>query len=128
MAAMKYLAMRQVYEYLKDDEGKVICFDVPNPYEHYAGAPKTIKRPKSVLVKGKFSAFGANGKVVSLYDSPGKAARYCGKDGYVAELDPADCRKYTATVEEQFAHCEARMLFWGIEADRLKKEMLLINA
>lgn len=65
MSGKKYLAMCQVYEYEKDAEGKV---------------------------DGKFQAFGAHGKVVSLYDSPGKAARYCGKDGYVAEMDPADCR------------------------------------
>jgi len=129
----KYLAMRQVYDYEKDADGKIIYYEQPNPYYREGaypqgnGAPKTISRPKYVKVEGKFRAFGNNGKVVSLYDSPGKAARYCGKEGYVAEMDPADCRKYNCSVEEQLVHCENRMLFWGQETTRLENELKNIN-
>lgn len=123
MAEKKYLAMCQVYEYEKDAEGKVIYCDVPNSWALFAGAPVTIKRPKSVKVEGKFRAFGAHGKVVSLYDSPAKAKRYCGKEGHVVEMDPDDCRRLEVTLEEQMTYCENRMLFWAAEADRLQKEI-----
>jgi hypothetical protein len=99
----RYIAMCRFTRIIKDDNGRPILHD-----GHYQRETAPGYKP-----------FGTNGKVVSLYDSAAKAARYCGKNGYVIEMDPADCRKVGASIAEQQRHCEERMLFWGKEADRL---------
>lgn len=114
----KYLAMQQVYEIVKDSEGKPVYHQVPNRW-----GEGTVSRVQYAKAEGKFKAFGANGKVCSLYDTPAKARRYCGKEGHVVEMDPADCRRVDCTPQEQLEHCEARMLFWAKEADRIQQEL-----
>ena len=125
-----YIAMCQTYECAKDENGEHIIIETPNQWfregihqERY----RTSKRCKMQKAEGKFRAFGANGKVVSSYDSAAKAARYCGKEGHVIELNSDDGLKVGVSIEEQMEHCEDRMLFWGQEADRLQAEMRKVN-
>ena len=121
ITAKAYMAMCQIYENVLDYANKPVLEDIV--YMRGDGSTYIQQKYKRQKAEGRFRAFGANGKVVSLYDSEAKARRYCGEEGYVAEIDPADCRRAGASLEEQFLHCEARMLYWGMEADRLKKEM-----
>lgn len=119
MSDKKYIAMVAEWEFVRDELGNIVYEDRPSTWN-----PSIIHKVAKQQLSGKFKEFGANGKVVSLYDSPAKAARYCGKNGHVVEMDPADCRRVNCSLEEQFVHCEERMLFWGQEADRIKKLLL----
>lgn len=111
-----YVAMMQCYKYATDADGNQIFDYVTEPW----GTRKAYRQVKD---EGKFRAFGTNGKVVSAYDSAATAARYCGKEGFVIEIDPLDGRKIGETLEKQLVHCESRMLFWAQEADRINKEL-----
>lgn len=116
--------MVQTYRKALDAKGLEIFDEVPIPWSTN-GATRKILRFE--VNPGVFKPFGANGKVTSLYDSVAKAKRYCGKLGHVVELDFDDCIKVGITSEQAMVHCEARMLFWGQEADRLQKEMKKVN-
>src|SRR5512139_30744 len=125
-----YLAMKQVYEAVLDADGKRVL--EPRTYQRRDGTTYTCAYVKRKKVEGKFAPIegienlGFNG-VVSAYDTPAKARRYAGTEGFAMEMDADDGLNVDASIEERFTHCENRLQFWAAEADRLQAEMKKVN-
>lgn len=118
-----YVAMCQVYKHVVDENGAPVYERQMYNSMRTDGTQGYYDRVKMVPDEGVFRGFGANGKVISVYDSAAKARRYCGKSGFVMELDPADGIRVGCSPEEALQHCEDRMLFWAKEADRINQEL-----